>query len=179
MLQRRRTWLSPEKWGYLHNRGCRRAAGTGFHGKMDWRRMCLGHRSCFFLVHMYPSGPCILWWGWWMPESVLGFPFNIPHHPTLLLSFPFCLPFWNSFISYPLFFFIFPLLMLMRIVWGTLLGWISHGIYVLISLLVWGLPFFFASIIIFCNKCLFHFLYFPLSPGDLIYKRYFSSCTLI
>ena len=85
----------------------------------------------------------------------------------------------NSFISYPLFFFIFPLLMLMRIVWGTLLGWISHGIYVLISLLVWGLPFFFASIIIFCNKCLFHFLYFPLSPGDLIYKRYFSSCTLI
>lgn len=39
-----------------------------------------------------------------MPASVLGFPLNIPRHPTLLLSFPFCLPFCNSFISYPLFF---------------------------------------------------------------------------
>lgn len=95
--------------------------------------------------------------------------------PTIPLS---CSHFHFVFLSVILLFlillfFIFPLLMLMGIVWGTILGWISHGIYILISLLVWGLPFFFPSIIIFCNKCRFHFLKFPLSPGDLIYKRCF------
>lgn len=128
--------------------------------------------TCTLLVHAsFDGGDGCLRPFWAFPLISPAVPLSCSHFHFVFLSV--------ILLFLILFFFIFPLLMLMRIVWGTILEWISHGIYILISLLVGDFLSSLPSIIIFCNKCPFHFLNFPLSPGDLVYKRYFSSCTLI
>lgn len=113
-----------------------------------------------------------------MPASVLGFPLNIPRHPTLLLSFPFCLPFCNSFISYPLFFH-FSVTYVDEDCVGDYIRMDLTWHLCINKLISLGTSFLLCLHNYFCNKCPFHFLNFPFSPGDLVYKRYFSSCTLI